>query len=197
MDDLPARVGAAARAGVDLVQVREPNLDGGALARLVTACVSAVPDTGARVVVNDRLDVALATGAHGVHLPADGAPSARVRAAVPPGFLVGRSVHSAIEAKQAADGGAVDYLILGTVFTSVSKPGWRPCGTTALAAAAAGVSVPVLAIGGITLERVPEVVAAGAGGVAGISLFATGTPTNLERTVAAIRRMFDTPEGLS
>jgi thiamine-phosphate pyrophosphorylase len=97
-DLLVDRVAAAARAGVHLVQVRERDLEGAALMQLVERCVVAVRSTFARVIVNDRLDVALAAGAHGVHLRSDSMPAGRVRAVVPRGFLIGRSVHAAGEA---------------------------------------------------------------------------------------------------
>ena len=116
---LPGLVAAAAAAGIDLVQVRERDLEAGALSRLVEACLDAVAGSTTRVVVNDRLDVALAAGAHGVHLRGDSFSIERARRLTPTGFLIGRSVHSAGEAEAAAD---ASYLIFGTVFTSRSKP---------------------------------------------------------------------------
>lgn len=159
----------ATRGGVDLLQVREPDLDGVRLAELVTALVGASRGSAMRVVVNDRLDIALACGAHGVHLRHNSLPAAEARRIAPPGFLVGRSVHGVAEALAA---GPVDYLIAGTVFRTPSKPADAPLlGIDGLAAVVTAVRVPVLAIGGITSDRVEEVVAAGAAGVAGIGLF--------------------------
>ena len=172
-------------------------MDGGALLRLVGACLTAVAGTRTRVIVSDRLDVAIAASAHGVHLPGDGPDARRVRAMAPLGFLVGRSVHSVAEARGAAEGGGLDYLVLGTVFETRSKPGRAPCGPGVLAEAVSVAGLPVLAIGGITLDRVPVVAAAGAAGVAAISLFEESGADNLRQTAAAIRRMFDTPEGNS
>jgi thiamine-phosphate diphosphorylase len=166
-------VRAAARAGVHLVQVRERDLDGGPLTRLVASCVDAVRGTGTRVLVNDRLDVALAAGAHGVHLRADSFSARRARASAPSPFLIGRSVHSLAEAVAAADEGAADYLIFGTVYETSSKPGRPVAGVAELASVAAATPLPVLAIGGITPARIEEVMAAGASGVAGISMFDT------------------------
>ena len=104
---LVRRVAAAARAGVHLVQIRERDLDGGPLMRLVARCVDAVRGTRTRVLVNDRLDVALAAGAHGVHLRGDSMPADRARRVAPAGFVIGRSVHAGGEAERvAADGGA-------------------------------------------------------------------------------------------
>jgi thiamine-phosphate pyrophosphorylase len=189
-DELVARVGAAARAGVSLVQVRERDLDGGALGRLVARCVAAVRGTRTRVLVNDRVDVALSAGAAGVHLRSDSMDARRVRAIAPHGFLVGRSVHDVAAAKAA---GPVDYLLFGTVFETSSKPGRSAAGTEVLAQIAAATGTPVLAVGGITPARVREVALAGAAGAAAIGLFAD---TPLDAMAGLIERMtaaFDTP----
>jgi thiamine-phosphate pyrophosphorylase len=166
------RVRWAAGAGVHLVQVRERDLDGGPLTALVRRCVDAVRGSRTRVLVNDRVDVALAAGAHGVHLRADSMPAARVRAICPQGFLVGRSVHARDEAMAAAAAGGLDYLLFGTVFATTSKPGRAPAGLGALAEVAAAVTIPVLAVGGVTPDTVDEVVMAGAAGFAAIGMFA-------------------------
>jgi len=156
---------------VHLVQIRERDLDGGPLTRLVAACVAAVRGTRTRILVNDRLDIALAAGAHGVHLRAGSFGACRVRSMAPRPFLVGRSVHSVEEAVAAADEGGLDYLIFGTVFESASKPGHAAAGVAGLAAVSGATRLPVLAIGGMTRERIPDVMAAGASGVAAISMF--------------------------
>jgi thiamine-phosphate pyrophosphorylase len=166
------RIGAAARAGVHLVQIRQRDWEGEALAQLVTAAVLAVRGTRARVLVNDRLDVALAARAHGVHLRGDSISAPRVRRVTPPGFIVGRSVHSPEEAEEAARGGGLDYLIFGTVFSTSSKPDARCAGVGPLGAGCARVALPVLAIGGMVPERLGLVAAAGAEGFAAIGLFA-------------------------
>jgi thiamine-phosphate pyrophosphorylase len=159
----------AAGVGIDLLQVREPDLETAPLEDLVAAMVDAVAGSDTRVVVNDRTDVALACRAHGVHLRHDSVPSEAARRLVPPGFLVGRSVHSTAQARAA---GPVDYLIAGTVFASRSKGGNAPLlGVDGLAEIVQVVSVPVLAIGGITRGRLDEIAAAGAAGAAGIGLF--------------------------
>ena len=182
---------AAARAGVDVVQVRERGLDDRALLTLAADVRQATAGTGARMIVNDRLDVALAAGADGVHLPGSGVTCAEARAIVPDDFLVGRSVHSAAEAIAAEGAGGCDYLVFGSVFASESKPaGHQVAGLGALAAVCAAVHLPVLAIGGITRARVPDVVRAGAAGVAAIGLFAAGGERELRDTVSAIRLAF-------
>jgi thiamine-phosphate pyrophosphorylase len=189
-EDPTAQARRAVEAGVDVIQIRERDLEAGALARLVRAIVRvARAGGGTRVVVNDRLDVALACGADGVHLRGASMPAGRVRAAAPPGFLVGRSVHTADEAR---DAGPVDYLIAGTVFRTASKPGRAPLlGVDGLAAIVrAARSVPVLAIGGVTVDSVAAIASAGAAGVAGIGLFAAGEA--LASTVRAVRLRFDT-----
>jgi len=163
----------AVGAGVDMIQVRERDLDGGRLASLVTELVRLTRGTATRVVVNDRLDVALACRADGVHLRGDSIPPGPARSIAPAGFLIGRSVHHEAEAKAVAPD--VDYLIAGTVFPTSSKPGLTEClGVEGLARICRSVSVPVLAIGGMTPDRLADVATAGAAGVAAIGLFATG-----------------------
>jgi thiamine-phosphate diphosphorylase len=186
-DRLVERVAAAARAGVDLVQIRERDLDGGPLVDLVRRSVRAVQSTRTRVVVNDRLDVALAAGAHGVHLRHDSFSATRIRSMAPRGFLVGRSVHDVPSARAAAEAGGLDYLIFGSVFATASKPGRAPAGLAALAAVASATPLPVLAVGGITLARLPAISEAGAMGIAAIGLFADAPLERLDEIVARIR----------
>jgi thiamine-phosphate pyrophosphorylase len=170
VDLLVDRIRAAAAAGVHLVQVRERDLEARALLDLVRACVEAVQGTRTRILVNDRLDVALACGAHGVHLRGDSFHASRIRAIAPAGFLIGRSIHSATEAAAEA-GGGLDYLMFGNVFATDSKPGKPGRGVEELAAVVAATAVPVLAVGGVTAERAPAVMAAGAAGFAAIGAF--------------------------
>jgi thiamine-phosphate pyrophosphorylase len=160
----------AVKSAIDLIQVRERDLEAAPLAAVVSDIVRVSRGSGTRVVVNDRVDVALACGAQGVHLRHDSPPTAAVRTIVPSDFLIGRSVHDVAEAVAA---GPVDYLIAGTVFRTPSKPDpSRPLiGLDGLAEIVQAVAVPVLAIGGITAGQVDEVVATGAAGVAGIGLF--------------------------
>jgi thiamine-phosphate pyrophosphorylase len=166
-----AQASEAAAAGVDIIHVRERDLDAGELSALVAAIVSVTRGSATRVVVNDRVDVALAAGADGVHLRGDSMPAARVRPAAPPGFLICSAVHNAGDAVTAA--GASDYLVAGTVFPTASKPGMTGVlGLEGLAGVAQAVSVPVLAIGGMSVARAAGVAATGARGLAAISLFA-------------------------
>jgi thiamine-phosphate diphosphorylase len=159
----------AAAAGADLFLVREPALTTRALERVVAAIGRSVGRSPMRVLVSDRLDVALAAGAHGVHLKANSFGADRVRAAAPAGFLAGRSVHAEEEAAAAA--GAVDYLLFGTVLPSASKPSGHP--TAGLDLYGRVVHrlhpVPVLAIGGIDARTIDRF--AGAPGIAAIRWF--------------------------
>jgi thiamine-phosphate diphosphorylase len=190
---LAAQVRHAAEAGIDLVQLRERDLDPVRLAAQLSLLRDAVRGTATRIVVNDRVDVALACGAHGVHLRADSMPVAAARRIVPSSFVVGRSVHSVGEL---ADAEGADYLIAGTVFASASKPEARALlGLDGLAAITRGARVPVLAIGGITVERAADLAAAGAAGIAAIGLFLGDSQsgcraTPLADTVARLRGHF-------
>lgn len=182
--DLGPLLARAVARGVDLIQVREKDLSGRALEDLVRQTVRTARSGRARVLVNDRLDVALASGAHGVHLPADGHPVSAVRKLVPAGFLIGRSTHSLEEARRADSEGA-DLLVFGPVFETTSKPGERPVGLDALAEVVRQVRTPVFALGGVGPGEVRAVATTGAAGVAGISTFLTAEA--LDRLLAAIR----------
>jgi thiamine-phosphate pyrophosphorylase len=193
LDRLVAQAAEAGGAGVDLIQLRERDLDGGVLTRLAVRMIEAAAP--ARVLVNDRADVALAAGAHGVHLRGDSFDARRLRAMAPAGWLIGRSVHNAAEAAGARS--AVDYLIFGSIYRTISKPDARPAGLAGLKKVAVAADAPVLAIGGITLARLPELAAAGATGVAGIELFLppdAGFPARpgIAAALQAIRAAFGT-----
>ena len=167
-----ALIRSAVEAGIDLVQIRETGLTDRALGNLVERAVEAARGTPTRILVNDRVDVALAHGADGVHLKGESVPAARVREHTGADWIVGRSIHGLEEGREVAAGGGLDYVCLGTVFATASKPGRRPLGAGLLRQAAAVLPLPVLAIGGVTRERVTEVAATGAAGVAAIGLFA-------------------------
>jgi len=190
---LVERVREAARAGVHLIQVRERDLDGGPMTRLTERCVDAVRGTRARVVVNDRVDVALVAGAHGVHLRGDSMDAARVRRIVPPAFLIGRSVHSVAEAVKVSGDGAIDYLVFGNVFETASKPGREAAGLDQLGRVSAATTLPVLAIGGVTPDRAFAIARAGAAGIAAIGVFADAPAGSVPGIVEQIAIGFDTP----
>jgi thiamine-phosphate pyrophosphorylase len=161
-----AATAVALAAGARWVQVRvKTGSDRERLAR-ARDLVAVAHGYGATVVVNDRVDLALAAGADGVHLGLDDLPVAAARALVPDGFVVGATVRNADQARRKADEGA-SYLGVGPVYGTATKEGLPdPIGPGGLAAVAAAVPVPVIAISGITPDRVAEVRAAGAHGVA-------------------------------
>lgn len=172
---------AAAEVGVALFQVREKQLSAKLLFELTVAIVRETKATGLRVVVNGRPDVALAAGASGVHLPANGLPIADVRRTFGSGLLIGASCHIIEELSAARENGA-DFATFGPIFASPGKG--EPKGISGLHSAAAVEGLPVLALGGVSIENVGEVAASGAAGVAAIR--ALSSP---EKIVAFARRM--------
>ena len=184
-----------ADAGLDLVQIRESGLSDRGLLGLVRAAVHRTQATRTHVLVNDRPDVALAAGAAGVHLKDDGRSAARVRMLGPRDWIVGRSVHDVAAARRAEESGAVDYVLAGTVFRSVSKPGRQPLGLEALRDIVHACCRPVLAIGGVAVADGVAVAATGAAGVAGIRLFRFDSSVErrlrLATRVQALRAAFD------
>lgn len=169
-------------AGIGAVQIREKDLDDRALFGLARLARAALPPR-TRLLVNGRIDVALAAGADGVHLPADGVPTAALRARFGPGVLIGRSTHRVEEVERARDEGA-DYVTFGPVYATPGKG--APAGLGELARAAAA-GLPVYALGGVTLERLGELAAAGASGVAAIRMF---QGTDLNQVARAARELF-------
>ncbi|MGH9452288.1 MAG: thiamine phosphate synthase [Terriglobia bacterium] len=185
---LEAILAEAVDAGIDLIQIRAKGFDARGIVHLAEVAVARARGTGSRVVINDRMDVALATGAAGVHLGNHSMPAATVRAIAPPNLLVGVSCHSLDEAGDAESAGA-DYILLGPVFETPSKAAYGPpLGLEQLSKIAACVSTPILALGGITLERVKACLKAGATGIAAIRLFEDAP--SLARRVAELRSQF-------
>ena len=175
-----------AASGIDWIQIREKHLSGKNCAALTREALRRVANLRAagrfapRILVNDRLDIALAAGANGVHLSEQSLPVAEVRefvakhlANLPAGreFLVGVSCHSLESAKSAAKSGA-DYIFYGPIFSTPSKAAFgTPQGLTRLQNVCTAIDIPVLAIGGITNENASSCIAAGAAGLAAIRLF--------------------------
>jgi thiamine-phosphate pyrophosphorylase len=158
--------GRAARDGVEMIQIRAKQISTRDLVQLARGAVAL---QGTRVLVNTRTDVALACGAHGVHLPAGSIAPSTVRRIAGQGFLIGVSCHTIGELRAAENEGA-DFAVFGPVFTSITKS-VVPIGIDALRAAASSVGLPVYALGGVTAGNAPLCLEAGAAGVAGISLF--------------------------
>ena len=179
---LLSKIEAAAAAGVDWIQIREKDLSGRDCALLTREALQrAAKSQGSNaartlIIVNDRLDVALAESADGVHLGENSLPVAEAKRLVAKrgertDFITGVSCHS-LEAARSADRDGADYLFFGPVFATPSKAAFgAPQGLERLAAVCRKVSIPVLAIGGITLENASVCLAAGAAGIAAIRLF--------------------------
>ncbi len=179
-EELPALIRRAVAAGIHWVQIREKDLPARELLGLVREAVAAAQGSATRIVVNDRLDVALAAGAAGVHLGEQSLPVAEVAAwrrtaeskpRVPAGFLIGASCHSQEAALEAERTGA-DYVFFGPVFATPSKAAFGPPqGIAKLTEVCRSVRISVIAIGGITVESAAECYSAGAAGIAAIRLF--------------------------
>jgi thiamine-phosphate pyrophosphorylase len=170
-------------AGLRAVQLREKDLPTRELLDLADTLRASTRRHGARLLVNDRADVALAAGADGVQRTHTSLPVSALRAIAPAGFLVGASVHSEAEAREAVAQGA-DFVVFGPVYDTPAKRRYGPPqGLAALETVAHASGRPVLAVGGLTPERVPEVLAAGAAGVAVIGAI-YGAPRPAEATRA-------------
>lgn len=170
VDLLPEWVAGLENTGVDMVQIREKSLPTGELARVVAACLLRCRKM--RLLVNGRVDVALACGAHGAHLPGDSPPPSVWRGIVPPGFMFGISCHSINDARTAQMGGAADFIVAAPVFDPLSKVACRPpLGIEELKRICHTVTLPVFALGGVTRQNAAECFQAGAVGVAGITLY--------------------------
>lgn len=165
---LARQLDEAMDAGIDVIHIRERDLDAGVLLPFVSQVSARASGTATAVLVSDRADIARVAGAAGVHLPSTGMPADRVRA-LAPAWVVGRSIHCG---DLPADRDACDYLLFGTVFTSASKaPGSPVAGLAALGDAVARTGRPVIAIGGIDANRARPCVDAGASGIAAIGVF--------------------------
>lgn len=182
LESLLLKIGAAADAGVDWIQIREKDLSGKECSSLTCEALQRATKSPAgkaaptQILVNDRLDVAISQHAGGVHLGGKSLPLAEAKRLVEnrgerKDFLIGVSCHS-LEAARAAVSGGADYLFFGPVFATPSKKAFgAPQGLERLAEVCRAVSMPVLAIGGITLENAADCLAAGASGIAAIRLF--------------------------
>jgi thiamine-phosphate diphosphorylase len=197
LDLLIAQAAAAAAAGVTAYQVREPDLDGGTLLRLVERIAGAAGDR-LRVLVNDRADIAAAAGV-GLHLRSASMPAGRLRAWLPAGTWIMRAVH---DSAALAAAGPVDAVLAGTVRASASKPsGHALLGLDGLAAVTAASPVPVVAIGGLGAGDWPALDAAGAVGLAAIGMFlpqaGESIATAMQRAVAEMAAVVDSPGRVS
>ncbi|HYE72688.1 MAG TPA: thiamine phosphate synthase [Blastocatellia bacterium] len=172
-------IGIAAESGCHLVQIRERNLSARELADFVSKAINIARPHGTRTLVNDRLDVALATGADGVHLRTNSIAVSEARRIADAfqkqdsqnSFLIGVSTHSLDEALKAEREGA-DFIVCSPVYKPISKPAHTsPLGLEGLREICTKVKIPVLALGGISIENFGEPLLHGAAGIAGIGLF--------------------------
>ncbi len=164
--DLAARVVAAVRGGVDIVQLRDKRASREELLPLALELKEICERADALFTVNDDVELARLSGAHGVHLGQEDEPTANARGVLGPGIMVGRSVSSVEEAREAVRAGA-DYLGVGTIYATPTKPEEEAAGPALVREiSGAGISVPWFAIGGITLETAREMAEAGAPGFA-------------------------------
>ncbi|MGA7793421.1 MAG: thiamine phosphate synthase [Candidatus Acidiferrales bacterium] len=157
------------------IQIREKDMEGRALVELARFAVREAHSASAKVLINGRLDVALAANAAGIHLGEESLPLEAVaawrRSAGRPDFMIGVSTHS-LEAARAAERGGADYIFFGPVFATPSKLEYgAPQGIERLREVCAAVTIPVLAIGGVTYENMLVCLEAGARGVAAIRWF--------------------------
>src|SRR5581483_4191585 len=164
-------VAEAASAGIDLIQIREKDLTGRKLFELTDAIVKKVRPLGARVLVNDRIDIAIACDADGVHLASNSIPVEVAMSLLGKNKLLGISTHSLSDVKEAERGGA-DFVVFGPIFETPSKMKYGPpVGLDSLSEVAANTKLPLIAIGGITEENYHNVLTRGANGIAAIKMF--------------------------
>ncbi len=191
IENLLAKIRGAVAAGVDWVQVRERNMPARELLALARAAINE-SEGRTRILINDRLDVALAAGAAGVHLGGTSAPAGEVirwcRAGnAPPEFLIGISCHG-IEDVQKAEAAGASYVFFGPVFETPSKKSFGPPqGVTKLAEACRAARIPAIAIGGVNEGNAAECMRAGAAGIAAIRMFQEiRQPDSLRKAIARL-----------
>ena len=168
-DDIVQVVAGALDGGIRAVQLREKDLPGKELYRLADRMRKLTAGYGARLLVNDRVDVAMAVGADGVHLGGSSIPASVARRLLGEGALIGCSTHNARELREAVEQGA-DFATFGPVYPTPSKAAYGPpVGVIALAKACRETAIPVFALGGVKKENAGEAIGAGAFGIALIS----------------------------
>jgi thiamine-phosphate pyrophosphorylase len=171
-------------AGVDLIQLREKEMEAGDLLRAGEPIAGACADAGVPFIVNDRPDVALALGAPGVHLGANDLPTDIARRILGPGTIVGRSTHTPEDITEALGNQDPDYIAVGPVFPTPTKPGRPGVGAGLLTHAAGRVEIPWFAIGGIDMSTIDKVLEAGARRVVVVRVI-----TEAEDPIAAAARL--------
>lgn len=185
--DLLARLDEVLAGGCRLVQLREKDLPAAECYPLAEAVGRRCRQAGAMFIVNDRVDLALAVAADGVHLGQDDLPARAARRILPPGMVLGVSTHDAGQARRAVEDGA-DYVAVGSMFPTRSKTGFQLVGPALVRELRPFIPVPLVGIGGITLDNVDEVIGAGADAVAVISAV-VGAPDPAEAARGFLERL--------
>jgi thiamine-phosphate pyrophosphorylase len=171
--DLEKLVTEAVAGGVTMVQLREPGMAAGDLLNLARR-LKQITRGKALLVINDRIDIAIAVEADGVQVPEAGLPTLTARGLIGKYAVLGRSVHSVEEAQRASREGA-EFVIAGTIYQSPTHPDFAPVGPGLIEEITRDSSFPVLAIGGVTADKVDELVKAGAAGIAIVSAIANAS----------------------
>jgi thiamine-phosphate pyrophosphorylase len=199
---LLATIAAAAIAGVDFVQLREKDLPIRALEQLAGQAVTAVSGTKAKLLINSRIDVAIAAGAHGIHLPSGNgelsASEARVlfHLAGVTAAVIGASCHS-LEEVVAAESHGADFAVFGPVFEKIGVSvagGLSELERVCARPSAPSSRMPVLALGGVTLENAQACIDHRADGIAAIRLFQRSAP-EMEKAVVSLRKLQPSTRG--
>jgi thiamine-phosphate pyrophosphorylase len=184
---------AALRGGADLIQLRAKTLDDDGLVAAARVFREAADEHGALFILNDRPDLVEACAADGVHVGQDDETPERARAAVGPDRIVGRSTHAPAQADAADADPDVDYLAVGPVHATPTKPGRPAAGVEYVEYAARTVSKPWFAIGGLDRETLPAAVAAGA--KRAVVVRAITEATDPERAASELRALMGEPVG--
>ena len=187
--DLGQLLDAVLAGGCRVVQLREKTMPLSDLYPVARALQRRCREAGCLFIVNDRVDLALAVDADGVHVGQEDLPAREARSLLRPGMILGVSTHDEGQARRARDDGA-DYVAVGSMYPTGSKPGFRLVGPELLSRVRPEIPVPLVAIGGITVDNVAEVIRAGADAVAVISAVCAASDP-----AAATRRFLETIRG--
>ncbi|QDS33867.1 thiamine phosphate synthase [Brevibacillus brevis] len=190
LDEVLRMAEAAYAGGMNFLHIREKQRTAKEYMDWVKALANVIPLSS--LIVNDRVDVAAASGCGGAHLAYHSLSPVEARMVLKIGQIIGRSVHSLEEAQQAITA-QVDYLLYGHIFASGSKPGLAPRGTTELAQITARWDTPIIGLGGVTPDRTAQVLEAGCAGIAVLSGITDAT--DAKSAASAYREALDRWEG--
>ena len=173
-------------AGVNVIQIRGEARTDNELVEFVKQVLIQVDRKQTKVVVNNRPDIALVSGADGVHLKDDGSTASEIRSIGPVNWIVGCSVHSSLGASKVALDGGPDYIVAGNVFATNSKPGRPGLGVEKLRDIVTASEVPVVAVGGLSFSNIAGVAGTGVRGIAGIGAFMRDASRSREDRLALV-----------